>query len=204
MLPGITHWEREEPLGLETTLILPCMLAPCLPAGAGAGPRRQHRYSSGCGSAPTVLAAPQLRCTAVNLPVAHTAPLAAIHTWRLKGSRKTSCFLGLLGSGSRKALLGVGRWDIKQAPTQSSGFNFPDLLVQASCTFRDGVLSSISVKGEYPLFHLCWLAARAEPIARKGQALGWWQGTALGTELQRHYCSFKTWSQNMLLDTVGI
>lgn len=80
MLRGVTPWEREELLGLETTLILPCTSAPCLPAGAGAGPRRQRRYSSGCGSALTLPAAPQLRCTAVNLPVAHTAPLAAIHT----------------------------------------------------------------------------------------------------------------------------
>lgn len=51
----------------------------------------------------------------VNLPVAHTAPHSAIHTWRRWGSHKTSCFLALLGSGSTKALFGVGLWDISHA-----------------------------------------------------------------------------------------
>lgn len=115
--------------------------------------RRQSRYALGCGSALIFPAAPQLHSTTVNLPVAHTTPRSAIPTWRLWGSHKTSCFLGLLGSGSTKALFGAGLWDISHAPTQSSVFNFPDLLAWASCTFRDGVLSSVFVKGEYPSFH---------------------------------------------------
>lgn len=114
--------------------------------------RRQKRYSLGCGSALILPAAPQLRSTTVNLPVAHTTPPSATRTWRRWGSHKTSCFGALLGSGSTKALFGVGLWDISHAPTQSSAFNFPDLLAWASCTFRDGVLSSVFVKGEYPSF----------------------------------------------------
>lgn len=114
MLHCIIPWEREA--AVQVGNYLDC--APCR------GIPSHGEHSSECVCALSSPAAPQ--SPSVHRAVAHTAPCSALKALRDSQNR---LLVGLLGSGSRKAPFGVGLWDRNQAPTQTSAFNFPDLLV---------------------------------------------------------------------------